>query len=93
MARENIRFEEGNFAGDGTYFYTMLDSAQVLQQKVDDGTVSFSYPLDTAVAGNVKGLEWDGVYFWSLETRSGADGVTVRKWGIESFICFLCKES
>ena len=87
MARENIRFEEGNFTGDGTYFYTMLDSAQALQQKVDDGTVSFSYPLDTAITGNIKGLEWDGIYFWSLEDRSGNDGVTVRKWGIESFIC------
>lgn len=87
MARENIRFEEGNFTSDDTYFYTMLDSAQVLQQKVDDGTVAFSYPLDTAIAGNVKGLEWDGIYFWSMEDRAGNDGVTIRKWGIESFIC------
>lgn len=87
MTRENIRFQEGNFTGDGVYFYSILDSAQVLQQKVDDGTVSFSYPLDTAIAGDINGLEWDGVYFWSLENRSGSDGVTVRKWGIESFIC------
>jgi hypothetical protein len=87
LARENIRFQEGNFTGDGTYFYNMLDGAQVLQQKVDDGTVSFSYPLDTAVAGNINSLEWDGVYFWSLENRAGADGVTIRKWGIEAFVC------
>jgi len=87
LTRENIRFQEGNFTSDGIYFYNMLDSAQVLQQKVDDGTVSFSYPLDTAIAGDINGLEWDGVYFWSLEDRAGADGVTIRKWGIESFIC------
>jgi hypothetical protein len=87
LARENIRFEEGNFTGDGTYFYSILDGAQVLQQKVDDGTVAFSYPLDTAVAGNINGLEWDGVYFWSVENRSGGDGITIRKWGIESFVC------
>lgn len=87
MARENIRFQEGNFTSDGTYFYNMLNGAQVLQQKVDDGTVSFSYPLDTAIAGDINGLEWDGVYFWTLENRSGNDGVTVRRWGIESFIC------
>lgn len=87
MARENIRFQEGNFTGDGTYYYSILDGAQALQQKVDDGTVAFTYPLDTAVAGNINGLEWDGVYFWSVENRSGGDGITIRRWGIESFIC------
>jgi len=87
VVRENIRFQEGNFTGDDTYYYTMLDGSQVLQQKVDDGTVAFSYPLDTSVAGNIKEIEWDGVNFWTLEDRSGADGVTIRKWGIQSFIC------
>lgn len=87
MVRENVRFQEGNFTGDDTYYYSMLDGSQVLQQKVDDGTVAFSFPLDTAVAGNITELEWDGVHFWSMENRSGADGVTIRKWGISSFIC------
>lgn len=87
MARENVRFQEGNFTSDGIYFYSMLDGSQALQQKVDDGTVAFTFPLDTAVAGNIKELEWDGVYFWSLEDRPGGDGVTIRKWAIESFIC------
>ena len=87
MVRENIRFQEGNFTSDGTYFYTILDGSQVLQQKVDDGTVAFTFPLDTAVTGNVQELEWDGVYFWSLEDRAGGTGVIIRKWGIESFIC------
>lgn len=87
MARENIRLQEGNFTSDGTYFYSMLDGSQVLQQKVDDGTVAFSYPLDTTIPGNIKEIEWDGVYFWTLEARTGGTGITVRKWGIESFIC------
>lgn len=87
MVRENIRFQEGNFTSDNTYFYSILDSSQALQQKVDDGTVAFTFPLDTSVAGNIKELEWDGVYFWSLEDRSGGDGVTIRRWGISSFIC------
>lgn len=87
MVRENIRFQEGNFTGDGTYYYSMLDGSQVLQQKVDDGTVAFSYPLDTSIPGNIKELEWDGVYFWTLEDRAGADGITLRKWGIQAFIC------
>lgn len=85
--RENIRLSEKNFTGDGTYYYSVLDGSQALQQKVDDGTVSFTYPLDTAVGGNILALDWDGVYFWSLEDKSGGDGVIIRKWGIESFIC------
>lgn len=87
MARENIRFNEGNFASDGTYFYTILDGTQALQQKVDDGSVAFSYPLDTSVVGNITELHWDGVYFWSMETQAGGVGITIRKWAIESFIC------
>lgn len=87
MARENILFQEGNFTSDGTYYYSMLDGSQVLQQKVDDGSVAFTFPLDTTIPGNIKEIEWDGVYFWTLEGRTGNDGVTIRKWGVESFIC------
>jgi hypothetical protein len=87
MARENIRFQEGNFTGDGTYYYSILDGSQALQQKVDDGSVAFSYPLDTSVANNVTELHWDGVYFWSMENQDGGIGFTIRKWAIESFIC------
>ncbi len=85
MARENVRLTDGNFTSDGTYFYSMLDGSQVLQQKVDDGSVAFTYPLDTQKANPIKELEWDGVYFWSLETKG--DGFIIRKWGIQSFIC------
>lgn len=86
MARENVRFQEQNFTGDGIYFYSMLDGSQVLQQKVDDGTVSFTYPLDTSVGGNILEMHWDGVYFWTLEDN-GSTGFIVRKWAIEAFIC------
>jgi hypothetical protein len=85
VVRENVRFTYPNMATDGVYYYTMMRNAQVLQQKVDDGTVSFSYPLDTAIEQDVKELEWDGVYFWSLEPKTG--GVIIRKWKIEAFIC------
>lgn len=63
----------------------MLLNAQVLQQKVDDGSIAFSYPLDTTIDNPIKELEWDGVYFWSLETKTS--GFIVRKWKIEAFIC------
>ncbi len=86
MVRQNIRLSEGNFTSDGTYFYCMLDGSQALQQKVDDGTVAFTFPLDTSVTGNILELSWDGVYFWSLEDN-GSSGFYIRKWAIESFIC------
>jgi hypothetical protein len=85
MVRENVRFQEQNFTSDGTYFYSMLDGTQALQQKVDDGTIAFTYPLDTAVGGNIQELQWDGVHFWSLEDY--ASGFKIRKWALESFIC------
>lgn len=85
MARENVKFSDPNLTGDGTYYYSLIDNSQVLQAKVDDGSVAFTYPLDTSVGNEVKALEWDGVYFWSLEPKSG--GFIIRKWAIQSFIC------
>lgn len=85
MVRENVKFTNPNFTGDGTYFYSMVLSSQVLQVKVDDGSIAFTYPLATSLGNTVKELEWDGVYFWSLEPKTG--GIIIRKWGIQSFIC------
>jgi len=90
MVRENIRFTKPNFTTDGTFFYSILEDAQVLQVKVDDGTVAFSYPLDTTPDQTIKELEWDGVHFWSLEdhyTGLTLDGFTIRKWAVDDFIC------
>lgn len=90
MARENIRLSKGNFTTDGTFYYSILEDAQVIQVKVDDGTVAFSYPLDTTVAQAVKELVWDGVFFWSLEDYKPAATITgfvIRKWAIDDFIC------
>jgi hypothetical protein len=64
----------------------MLDTSQSLQQKVDDGTVAFTYPLDTTIPDTSGSeLHWDGVHFWTLE--SSGSGLIVRKWAIEAFIC------
>lgn len=85
MVRENVRFTNPNFTSDGTYFYSMLLTSQTLQSKVDDGNIAFSYPLDTPLGNTVKELAWDGVYFWSLEAKTG--GLIIRKWAIDSFLC------
>jgi len=93
MVRENIRLSKPNFTTDGTFFYSILEDAQVLQCKVDDGTVSFTFPLDTTPAQPIKELAWDGVFFWSLEDHKNSapvpavDGFVIRKWAISDFIC------
>lgn len=87
MSRENIQIADPNFTTDGVYFYTLSYTNQVLQAKVDDGDTAFSYPCDTAITTEIKSLEWDGVYFWSLEDKSGGDGIIIRKWAIDSFLC------
>lgn len=84
--RENIRVSDPNFTCDGDYFYCLLYDAQVLQVKCDDGTQGFSYPCDTAIGSTINALEYDGVYFWSLEDKSGSDGIIIRKWAIDSYL-------
>lgn len=86
MSRENIQIADPNFTTDGVYFYTLSYTYQSLQAKTDDGDIAFSYPCDTALTGTVNALEWDGVYFWSLEDKASADGVIIRKWAIDSFL-------
>lgn len=83
--RENIRVKDPNVTTDGDYYYCLLQSAQILQAKTDDGTVAFSYPCDTSITNTVNSLEWDGVYFWSLENKTGG-GLIIRKWAIDSYI-------
>lgn len=93
MSRENIRVAQPNFATDGAFYYSISKDSGVLQVKVDDGTVAFSYALDTSPVSEVTELEWDGVFFWSLENHMSSDatpvtdGFIIRKWAIDDFIC------
>jgi hypothetical protein len=84
--RQNIRFSSPNFTTDGEYFYSLSYSGQVLQVKTDDGTTAFSYPCDTTITNIVNSLEYDGVFFWSLENKTGG-GFIIRKWAIDSYVC------
>ena len=59
------------------YFYMFDEQWDSLIQKLDDGTVSFTYPLDTLISNPIKSLEFDGINFWTLE-----GSVVVRKWKI-----------
>lgn len=89
MARTNIRIADPNMTTDGVFFYTLSYTYNTLQVKVDDGTTAFSYPCDTPLDNTVNSLEWDGVYFWSLESKVGGGGLYIKKWAIDAYICKL----
>ncbi len=88
MASENIKLRKRNFTAVEGYFYMLDEEQDNLLQKTDDGNTAFSYPLDTLMTNEVDSLEFDGVYFWSLED-SGTNDVTIRRWQIDNYICKL----
>lgn len=90
MGRENVRLSKPNFTTDGSFFYAIDETTQLLQCRTDDGSQAFGYLLDTAPASTIKELTWDGVFFWSLEnhlTGITVNGFTIRKWAVDDFIC------
>jgi hypothetical protein len=88
MASENIKLRKRNFTIDDGYFYMIDDDQDNLLKKTDDGNTAFSYPLDTLLTSEVKSLEFDGVYFWSLQA-SGTNSLCIRRWQIDNYICRL----
>ncbi len=88
MASENIKLRKRNFTVSEGYFYMVDEEQDNLLQKTDDGNTAFSYPLDTLLTNSISSLEFDGVYFWTLED-SGANDVVIRRWQIDNYICKL----
>jgi len=84
---DNVKFRKHNMSIKDHYFYMFDDDADLLIQKVDDGMVAFSYPLDTPLANEVVDSEFDGVNFWTLENTN--PNVIVKRWLIENYICKL----
>jgi len=71
---------DGYFA----YFDYNKDS---LFYKTDDGIIAFSYPLDTLITADIiKGVEYDGVNFWTLE-QTDTTNALIRRWRVENYIC------
>ena len=85
MSFENVRIQEPNFVRVSGYFYHITEEADDLFKITDDGTVAFSYPLDTDIQNPVQSIEYDGYYFWTLENPAGND-IILRKWEIEDFV-------
>jgi hypothetical protein len=88
MAYDNIKFRKYNMTVAGGCFYMFDEDWGSLVEKLDDGSTSFAYPLNTLISNPIKSLEYDKVNFWSLEDPSG-DGIIIRRWQVESNTCNL----
>lgn len=84
---ENINFRKANMTIVDGYFYMLDDDWDELVQKIDDGSVSFSYPLNSLLTSVVTSLEHDGINFWSMQDIIG--GVTIKRWQIENNVVEL----
>jgi hypothetical protein len=90
---KNIRLINPNMVRVGSYFYSFNEETDVMIQKADDGTLAFSYPLDTALGSNeeITSLEHDGESFWTMGNIDGtpANGFNIRRWVIDDFVMVL----
>jgi len=84
---DNLKLGKRNMSIRDHYFYMFDDDADLLLQKVDDGVVAFSYPLDTPLVNEVVDSEFDGVNFWTLENTS--PNAIIKRWIIENYVCKL----
>lgn len=92
MAHENIEFDDPHFTSSGEYFYKFDDTYDALFAKLQDGRTAFSYPLLTPLTRVITSAEYDGFYFWTLETPGTYD-ITIKKWRItEDYYCELVKQ-
>ena len=87
----NIGIRKHNFTVHNGYFYTFDEDMDALLQKTDDGNNAFSYPCDTLLSYQVDSLEFDGVYFWSMESYGTLPNTTVliKRWKIDNYITKL----
>ena len=89
---DNIKLRKQNFTVKDGYFYTFDDDQDALLQKTDDGNTAFSYPCDNILTREIQSLEFDGVYFWSLESSGGdpAENILyIKRWKLENYVCKL----
>jgi hypothetical protein len=88
MAYENIRLRKRNLTVVEGYFWMFDEDTDSVVVKTDDGTLAYSYPLDTTITNTVKSLEYDGYNVWTLEATD-TNEVTIRRWHIDNYVCTL----
>lgn len=88
MAYENIRLRKQNFAMVNGYFWMVDNDTDSVVVKTDDGTLAYSYPLDTVITNEVSSLEFDGYNLWTMQTTA-TDTVSIKRWYINNYVCTL----
>ncbi len=79
----NINITDGNFSfgPSSGFFYYVNSSLGVLRQVEADGDIVGSFPLTLSTLRNpVKGLHFDGTFFWTLEDLPSDLGIVIKKW-------------
>lgn len=88
MAYENIRLRKPNFTIVDGYFWMMDEDTDSVILKTDDGTTSFSYPLDTTISQTIISMEYDGRNIWTMRV-TGTNQLTIDRWYINNYVCTL----
>ncbi len=88
MSFENIRLRKPNLVMVDGYFWMIDEDTDSLIVKTDDGTMAYSYPLDTTIGLPVTSLEYDGRNIWTMQTTN-VDEVTIRRWYLDNYVCVL----
>lgn len=88
MAYENIRLRKPNVAMVNGYFWMFDNDTDNVVVKTDDGTLAYSYPLDTTIGNDVKSLEYDGRNLWTMQATA-TNQLTIRRWYINNYVCTL----
>lgn len=90
MAKENIKFPRSHVAISDDYFYYCDERNNTLNVKVCNGDTVFSYPFEYSLGGRqVKSLEYDGRYFWTLQQGDSIDDSVIKKWYLDNYTCKL----
>ena len=88
MAYENIRLRKQNMTVVNGYYWMMDNDTDSIVVKTDDGTLAYSYPLDTVISETIKSMEYDGRNIWTLRA-TGTNELTIDRWYINNYICKL----
>jgi hypothetical protein len=100
MAYTNINLRKPNMTIANGYFYMFDEEWDTLVEKIDDGSISFTYPLDVDLShsyadyyalGHVLDTQYDGRNFWVLQ-EVNIGGYIIRRWAIENYVCSLRDE-
>jgi hypothetical protein len=70
------------------YYWMMDDDSDSIVVKTDDGTLAYSYPLDTTIDTEVVSFEYDGRNVWTLRATN-TNELTIERWYIHNYICTL----